>query len=417
MVSLSIVIGLYALCVFLIYSFSAAENAVFSLSADDIRVLEKENGTNEKWLSERLKKPREFIQYFTILRTFLFAGLLVITAIFNVRVPGWPTLLVSGVLAWGVFLLYANAFPGRDTREDKMKKALRWLSLVRLFGAVMFPFLFLWKVFLRLLVPEGGIGGPLAIERELDKLMPDGRDFASLESEEKEMIRHVVDFRNTTVREVMVPRIDMVCIPTDATPTDAVKVINEAGHTRVPLYKDRIDNVVGVLYAKDLLNAMSSDSEFKNLMKIARKPYFVPESKLTSKLFNEMRRAQIHMAIVVDEYGGTAGLVTLEDLIEEIVGEIQDEYDFEEIPIRKLSENVYNVEAKLAIDEVNEELGISLPEEDSETLGGFIYGLAGAIPSAGDRYEFENLLFIVESVSGQRLEKVKIIIKDKDEEK
>ena len=414
--SLIVIAALYALFVFLIYACTSTENAVFTLSEAEIRTIEKRSDSTSIWLSERLKKTRDFVQYFVILRTFFFAGLMVITVVFNMLVPGWMTLLVSGVLLWVMLILFANAFSCMDVRGDTIAKVLRWLPLVRFFGAILLPLILLWRLLLKLLVPDGGIGGPLPIEREIDEIIPTGEGFMSLMEEEKEMIRHVVEFRDTTVREVMVPLIDMVCIASDAMPEEAVKVITQAGHTRVPIYKGRIDNIVGLLYAKDLLQATNFNPGFKNLMSIARKPYFVPESKLTPHLLKEFKRERIHVAVVVDEYGGTAGLVTLEDLIEEIVGEIQDEYDFEEIPIRKLSENVYNVQTKLPIDEVNEGLGISLPEEDSETLGGFIYSLAGAIPSAGDRYEFENLLFIVESVSGQRLKSVKIVIKKPDEE-
>jgi len=415
MLSIIIVLLIYAMILLLMDALSRAENGIFSLSADDIRTLSARDDSPAVWLSERLKKPREFVQLFAILKTFLIACLIAISMLFYSLVPQWWAILVGGILAWMGLILFGNAFPGGAIRGNKIEKALRWLPIVRAMGFVLAPLIALWRATLHALVPEGGIGGPMAIERELDDLMPDGEDFSSLETDEKEMIRHVMEFRSTTVREIMIPRIDMACIPADATPQEAVKLINEAGHTRVPIFQDRIDNIVGVLYAKDLLQALSS-GDVGDLTKIARPPLFVPESKLTNNLLRELRRTRVHMAIVVDEYGGTAGLVTLEDLIEEIVGEIQDEYDFEEVPIRKLSPNVYLVEAKHPIDEVNEQLGIELPEDDSETLGGLIYGLAGAIPNAGDRFEFENIIFVVESVSGQRLKTVKVIIHENDED-
>ncbi len=416
MIAILLLLLAWGLIIVFIYAVSTAENAAFSLSADDIRSLATKDESGARWLSEHLKKPREFIQFFVILKTFLAACLFTSGVFFYILTPNWLTVAVCGVLVWIVLIMFANAFPGKAIRGDRIRKALQWLPFVQFLGFILTPLVLLWRSLLRVLVPEGGIGGPLAIERVLDELMPEGEVFSSLETDEKEMIRHVVEFKNTTVREIMVPRIDMVCIPADATPREAVKVITDAGHTRVPIYETRIDNVVGVLYAKDLLLAISSDKEVKSLVDIAREPHFVPESKLVNDLLRELKRTRIHMAIIVDEYGGTAGLVTLEDLIEEIIGEIQDEYDFEEVSIRKLSDNVYNVEAKVPIDEVNEQLGIELPEDESETLGGFIYSLAGAIPNAGDRFEFENLLFVVESVSGQRLKNVKIIIRKNNEE-
>jgi len=389
---------------------------VLGLSADDIRTLSTREDRGSRWLTQKIRKPRELSLFFVVARTLLIAlaALVLFSLIYSIG--GWLSIVVGGLLLWVALVLFGFAFPGSSARGNRLEITIRWLPVIHFFAIFITPLTLLWKAILRVLAPEGGLGGPLAIERELNGLIPDENGFAALETEEKEMIRHVVEFGDTMVREVMVPRIDMICIPTKTSPEDAVKIIAKAGHSRIPLYKNRVDNITGVLYAKDLLLAMGKPEPIRSLQDIAREPYFVPEAKRIADLLSEFRKERIHIAIVVDEYGGTAGLVTLEDLIEEIIGEIQDEYDIEEVPVRKLSNNVFIVEAKLPIDEVNEELGIALPEEEVDTFGGLIYSLAGAIPKPGDRFEYENMLFIVESVVGQRLKHVKIIIKDSEEQ-
>ena len=232
------------------------------------------------------------------------------------------------------------------------------------------------------------------------------------------MIRHIVELGDTMVREIMSPRIDMECIQEDSSIEDVVKFIKEIGHSRVPVYKDRIDNITGILYAKDLLTSLNDKTNF-SLKSILRKAYFVPEAKLVADLLAEFRVMKIHMAIVVDEYGGVAGLVTMEDILEEIVGEIQDEYDEEEAPIVRMSEGVYHISARISIDEVNEQLNLELPDEDYDTIGGLVFHQLGRVPRAKEKFELQDqdILFIVEKVNGHRIEKVKLIIKSSETQK
>jgi CBS domain containing-hemolysin-like protein len=409
-------IALFALFIFLIYICAVSEYASFSLSADDLKALAIRDDPAGKWLSERLRKPREFALFYVVIRTMLVTLTALSVGAFIFFDLNKFTIIISALIFWVAFLLFGFAFPGSASGGNRLDKALRLVPLLRMFRVILAPITYSWKKLLGVLAPEGGIGGPLAIERELDNIIPDEQGFASLETEEKEMIRHVVEFGDTTVREVMVPRIDMVCIPVNSNFDHAIKIIFKEGHSRIPLYEDRIDNIVGILYAKDLLLELRKSGEDADLRKIAREPYYVPEAKRTLDLLREFKAEHIHIAIVVDEYGGTAGLVTLEDLLEEIVGEIQDEFDTEENPIRKLSQNVYLVEARLPIDEVNDAIGSAIPEEEAETLGGFIFTLAGVIPKSGDRFEYKNLLFVVEAVVGQRVKLIKVIVRNPDKE-
>lgn len=234
-----------------------------------------------------------------------------------------------------------------------------------------------------------------------------GASESELKDEEKKMIFSILEFGETLVKEIMVPRIDMVCVEAN-TPLEKIKeLVKRVGYSRIPLYKDNIDNIIGVLHMKDLF--LEENKEGLDLSSIARKPYFIPETKKIAELLREMKKEKTHIAIVMDEYGGTAGLITMEDILEEIVGEIRDEYDVgEEDLIKKLDEENYRVSAKLSIADLNETLGTDLPEKEFETVGGYIYDLVGSVPEEGKILESSGLKFTVEKVVGQRIKTVKI---------
>jgi CBS domain containing-hemolysin-like protein len=231
-----------------------------------------------------------------------------------------------------------------------------------------------------------------------------------LEEDERGMIHGVVELGETTAREIMVPRVDMVGISQGAPLADAVETIKQSGHSRIPLYNKSHDEILGIVYAKDLLS-YTIKAEEVDLAKIARKAYFIPENLKLDDLLRQMRSKKLHIAVVVDEYGGTSGIVTMEDIIEEIVGEIEDEYDIEPPPIIKKSDGVYLVDGTLTIADLNEELGLSLPEGEFETVGGLIYDIVGSLPTAGQVIEYQNIQFTVDQIDGQRIVKVKITIR------
>jgi len=226
------------------------------------------------------------------------------------------------------------------------------------------------------------------------------------QKEEEKMIRGIFALDQKEVKEVMVPRMDMVCLDKEFDLEKIRDIVEKEGHSRFPLIKGSIDNLVGIIYVKDLfLDAKAEESV--DLIGLARKAYFVPESKKLDKLLEEMRKARVHIAIVVDEYGGTSGLVTLEDILEEIVGEIQDEYDVEEESIKKIDENTFKVDAKLSLKDLGEALGIEAKGQ-FETVGGLIYDLLGGVPLQGEVIRKDNLQFCVEKVEGQRIKTVRV---------
>ena len=230
-------------------------------------------------------------------------------------------------------------------------------------------------------------------------------------SEERRMMRGILAMSEQTVREVMSPRIDIAAVSGEGSIGDVMKLITETGFSRIPLFGESIDHVVGVLYAKDLLAYLRSGELAPTLREIARPAYFVPESKRVDELLSQMRRDQVHLAIAVDEYGGTAGLVTVEDLLEEIVGEIADEYDTDEREVQQVSADEFVVDARLSIDELNELFGSSIANEDFDTVGGLVLSLLGRLARPGDEVidEEHQLSLRVLSILGRRIKAVRVI--------
>lgn len=235
-----------------------------------------------------------------------------------------------------------------------------------------------------------------------------GEEPGLIEEDEKEMIAGIFELSETVVREVMVPRIDLVAIRSQASLQEALDLIIKAGHSRIPVYQGTIDNIVGVLYAKDLLPALRQGLEGATVANLMRSPYFVPESKKVDDLLKELQQSRVHMAIVVDEYGGTAGVVTIEDLLEEIVGEIQDEYDSEAPLVVAVGDDEYVFDARIDLDEVGRIVGVNFADTESDTLGGLILEQLGRVPVAGTPIRYQDLLIEVQSVTGHRIRQVRI---------
>lgn len=278
---------------------------------------------------------------------------------------------------------------------------------VRLTMPLVFAILHVSRVIARLF---GGTGTlHYVTEEEIKTLVDAGSEEGVLEDEEKEMIYSIIRFGDTVAREVMVPRIDIVALDVQTTIDEALDVIIRAGHSRIPIYRESIDNIEGILYAKDLLSVWRRGEKPESLSSLIRKAHFVPESKKASELLIELQQRKTHLVFVVDEYGGTSGVVTIEDLIEEIVGEIRDEYDVnEEALYEEINEHEYIFNARIDLDDMNRLLDTSIPTEDSDTLGGYIYSKLGRVPVVGDEILDDGLSIRVMSVTGRRIRKVHV---------
>ena len=250
---------------------------------------------------------------------------------------------------------------------------------------------------------------PLDEPEELLRVLEMEESVGLIDEDERKMIRRVMALEDTTAREIMVPRIDIVAAPSDSSFEEIAKAIVERPYSRVPIFEDTIDNIVGVVYAREVLGYLANSDKSADIKAVARPPYFVPESKKVDELLTEMRRNKLSIAIVVDEYGGTAGLVTIEDLIEEIVGEIADEFDVEEEPIHRVSDSEAILDARVSIDALQELFGVEVEEGDFDTVGGFVFNHLGKMPSVGEEIRVDGLVVRVLSVSGRRIKRLRVI--------
>ena len=256
------------------------------------------------------------------------------------------------------------------------------------------------------------LSGSVRIGRKATDLIPD-EDVGSAsldpdDSEELELISQVLEFTDGIVREVMVPRTDMITVAASDDTDRALDVVLECGRSRIPATGDDLDDIVGVLYARDLLTLFDTGGEARPVSKIMHTAFFVPETKKVSELFRELQKQKVHLAVVIDEFGGTAGLVTMEDLLEEIVGEIVDEYDEEEPLIQPVAEGEYIVDGRLPVDELAELFGTELPDEDWDTVGGLLLGLAGRVPEEGEVFHLDAITFTAERVQGRRVSRIRV---------
>jgi CBS domain containing-hemolysin-like protein len=237
----------------------------------------------------------------------------------------------------------------------------------------------------------------------------DKKVISSLDSDQQEMIRGVVELEDTTAREVMVPRIDTVFISAAATREELLSAMAESGHSRFPVYEETIDKVIGILYAKDVLKALVKNGEV-NPRDLLRKAFFVPESKRIHELLREFRRRRVHIAVVVDEYGGVSGIICMENILEQIIGDIQDEFENEKEDILSVGENTWLCDARVNLEDLGEELGIEFPVEEFDTLGGFVFDLFGKIPVNYEKTQYQGNEFIIQNMDGPKIGTVKIVL-------
>jgi magnesium and cobalt exporter, CNNM family len=259
------------------------------------------------------------------------------------------------------------------------------------------------------LLPGTGLKqGPFVSEEEIRSMAEVGHEEGSIEEGEKELIHSIFEFGDTIAREVMVPRPDIVAIDAGESLREVQALVLQHGYSRIPVFRGDLDDVAGIVHAKDVLKALHQGKVDMTLEEIVRDANFVPESKKVSELLKEMQQGKFHIALVYDEYGSTSGLITLEDLIEELVGEIVDEYDSEEPGMEPIGDGRYRVSGKLPIDEVNEVLEVELPDEEWDTVGGLLLDLFGRIPEVGEERPFQGLVFKAEEIKGRRIAKVLI---------
>jgi CBS domain containing-hemolysin-like protein len=338
---------------------------------------------------------------------FLYGGisLLIIFTVLLEAGQTWSHLLI--VLGAGIILVMGEALLERVALSNPEIWSLRLGSLGKLVDILCMP---LTSIVVHL---SGQANITMQqftppTDDELKSWVQTGQTDGALEKGEREMIYSIFQFGDTLAREIMVPRIDMVALDVDAPMEEVIEAVSSSGHSRIPVYEDTIDNVIGLLYAKDLLDYLHNKKTYTSLRELIRPTYFVPEAKKLDELLTEMQSNRTHIAVIVDEYGGVAGLVTLEDILEEIIGEIRDEYDQkEELPFQMISEDEYIFQGTIDLDDFNELMGTEIEKETADTLGGLMYGLMGRVPVGGEQVDVDHIQLTVEHVIGRRIHKVR----------
>lgn len=409
-----------ALLIFVILSafFSCTETALFSLNKLELKKMQKkeENNWRVKSIIKLLDDPQRTLISILIGNMFVnisassLATYLAIKTFGNIGIGIASGIMIFTILVFGEIVPKSLAVANAEAISKRVAKPIEIIS------TGLFPLIKFFKVIISALyyfLGKKSVKEKKEItEEDLITLIDAGKDEGVIEEEEKEMIRNIFEFGDTMVKEVMIPRVDMACIPSDTKLGSILKLIKKMGHSRIPVYEETIDNIIGILYAKDLLRIYQqwyTSKEKFDLKGIIRKAYFVPENKKIDELLDIFQKDRIQVAIAIDEYGGTAGLITMEDVVEEVVGEIIDEYDKEIKLFEMTGDNIVIADAIISIDKINEILNIEIPENDFETLGGFIFDLLGRVPKKDEKIKYQNFQIIIEQVVKNRIRRVKII--------
>lgn len=319
---------------------------------------------------------------------------------------GWVLL---AIIVFGLLVYFLEAATEGIVLQDPEKWALRTSGIAAVTDAILSP---VSTLSIRIMNQSEAslqqISAPT--DDELKTWVQQGQTDGALEKEERQMIYSIFQFGDTLAREIMIPRIDMLALDVQTSIPDALEALVKSGHSRVPVYEDTVDNIIGLLYSKDLLLHFQHPESVPSLREKLRPVFFIPEAKKLDELLTELQTKRVHMAVVVDEYGGVAGLVTLEDIIEEIIGEIQDEYDqSEELPYIKISDDEYIFRGNIDLDDFNEVMDTEIIKDNAETLGGFMYSAIGKVPIGGEIIQLDNVKLTVENVLGRRIRKIRAL--------
>ncbi|MBV8695039.1 MAG: HlyC/CorC family transporter [Ktedonobacteraceae bacterium] len=393
---------------------SATETAFTSISRIKLKNMAEEGNQQAIEVERILANPNRFLSTILVVNSVAVIVASSMATVLALRFSENFGELISTVLISLIVLIFCEITPKTAAVQDPLHWAFALLEPVKgatwLLNPVVVSLSKITSFFVRMLGGEVHNRGPFVTEEELRLLVTVGEEEGVLEEEETDMITSIFGFADTMVREVMIPRIDMVTLPSDATVTQAVDVALQGGFSRIPVYEASVglDEIIGILYTKDMLKQLREGHNSFPIRDLVRPAYFVPETKKLDDLLREIRNLRTHMVIAVDEYGSVAGLVTIEDLVEEIVGDIKDEYDREENLYEKVNEHEYIFDAKISLYDFNELMNMHLDDAYYETLGGFLYAQLDKIPTTGDTITYEGLTFTVLATRGRRITKIRV---------
>lgn len=391
---------------------SASETALTSVSRIKLKNLVEEGDQKAAEIEHILANPNVFLSTILIVNSVATIIASSMATVLALRFSASWGELISSLLLSLVVLIFCEISPKTAAVQNPLRWARVMIGPVRGMAWLLRPIIWvLSKVtsgLVRLLGGQAVRHGPFVTEEELRLLVTVGEEEGVLEEAETEMIHSIFEFADTPVREVMIPRIDVIALESHITVSQAVDQALEGGFSRIPVYEETIDNIIGVLYTKDMLKQLREEHDALPIRNLVRPAYFVPETKKLDDLLREIRQKRVHMVIVIDEYGSVSGLVTIEDLVEEIVGDIQDEFDREEKLYEQINDREYIFSAKISIDEFNEIMDTKLEHEDYDTLGGFLYAQLDKIPVAGDTVTFGQHRFTILTTRGRRIVRVQV---------
>lgn len=400
--------------------FSSVESAFFSLSRSVLDRMRESSDPRSRRAAKMMEKPRLLLTVILIGNTTVNTAAAAIAALaaaelaLTMGTSSDLAIFIEVVVMSAAILFFAELVPKFMALRDPEKWAVKTSAIVWLIRLLLSPVSYPLSKMTSSLSQMLGIELQTVTtmsESEIRALVQVGHEHGELEIEERRMINSIFEFGDTTVHEVMVPRIDIVAVEAGIPLNELLDLVLDRGHSRIPVYEDTIDNIIGLMYAKDLI-AVTRASEPFNLKGMLRSnALFVPEEKKIDDLLREFQSKKIHMAIIVDEYGGVAGLVTMEDIIEEIVGEIQDEYDSEQPLVKRIDERTLLANGLLGISEFNEMQGFEVVQETDayDTIAGFVYKELGVVPKMKQEFEFNGFRFIVDELIGKRITRVRIV--------
>jgi CBS domain containing-hemolysin-like protein len=408
-----------ALFVFLGSILAMAESSLTRMTRVRALALQEEGRRNATMLVKLETDPPRYLNSVYLSVMFVQNGSAILVALLAERTWGDTAVTIASLVFVLLYFVVVEAMSKTFGIQHSDRVALTLAPLVFLLGRILaYPTRLLIGLANVLLPGKGLREGPFVSEGDIRSMAQVGHEEGSIEEEEKELIHSIFEFGDTIVREVMVPRPDIVAIEDTESLRDVQALVLEHGYSRIPVYKENMDDVVGIVFAKDVLKALHQGNGNSSLAEIVRPARYVPESKKVADLLREMQREKFHQALVTDEYGSVTGIVSLEDLLEELVGEITDEYDTEEPEIVQLSDGEWRVSGKTSIDDLNDALEAELPDEDWDTVAGLVLDVFGKIPVAGEECTLEGWRFRAEEVIGRRIATVvvKRVADDVDDE-
>jgi len=401
------------LCLALIALDSAIETALTNISRLRLRQLLDRGIPRAQAISDLLDNPQRFPAVVLVINVICLLTIGSLTLYISRQFGDWWWRALAVAVSALIVLVFGVAVPKSVALINPERTALMLFGPVNVLRRIVAPIsavsTLMATPFVRLIGGRTAPAGPFVTQEEMRMLVNVGEEEGVIQQEEEELIHSIFEFGDTVVREVMVPRPYIVALEDTVSVGEAADVALQSGHTRLPIYKETVDSILGVVTVQDILRVLRQDGSDHRVTQVMRPVHYVPETKKVDELLRELQKGRMHLAIVVDEYGGTAGLVTIEDLLEEIVGEIQDEYDVEPQMVEVISPQEVRVDARVPLDDINDMLKVEWEAEDSDTVGGFVYEQLGRIPDPGETVQIGDYVITVLSTEGTRLKQLSIV--------